>query len=51
MSMSDIFISYKHEDEKIACKIAGALEEEGWTVWWNPKVRAVNTLMTRLRRY
>jgi TIR domain len=38
--MSDIFISYKHEDEEAARKIASALEEEGWTVWWDPKLRA-----------
>ena len=38
--MSDIFISYKREDQEIARKIASALEEEGWTVWWDPKLRA-----------
>src|SRR5215510_15963986 len=38
--MSDIFISYKREDQTIARKLADALEGEGWTVWWDPKLRA-----------
>jgi hypothetical protein len=38
--MSDIFISYKREDQQIARKLADALEGEGWTVWWDPKLRA-----------
>src|SRR5262249_2142796 len=38
--MSDIFISYKREEQPIARKLADALENEGWTVWWDPKLRA-----------
>jgi hypothetical protein len=38
--MSDIFISYKREDQPIARKLANALEGEGWSVWWDPKLRA-----------
>src|SRR5262245_47151435 len=38
--MSDIFISYKREDQADARKLADALEREGWTVWWDPKLRA-----------
>jgi TIR domain len=38
--MSDIFISYKREDQATARKLADALEGEGWTVWWDPKLRA-----------
>jgi formylglycine-generating enzyme required for sulfatase activity len=38
--MSDIFISYKREDQATARKLADALEEEGWSVWWDPKLRA-----------
>lgn len=37
--MSDIFISYKREDQTTARKLADALEGEGWTVWWDPKLR------------
>jgi hypothetical protein len=37
--MSDIFISYKREDQATARKLADALEGEGWTVWWDPKLR------------
>ena len=40
MSMSDIFISYQREDQATARKLANALESEGWTVWWDPKLRA-----------
>jgi formylglycine-generating enzyme required for sulfatase activity len=38
--MSDIFISYKREEQATARKLADALENEGWTVWWDPKLRA-----------
>jgi hypothetical protein len=38
--MSDIFISYKREEQPVARKLAIALESEGWTVWWDPKLRA-----------
>jgi len=38
--MNDIFISYKREEQGIARKLADALESEGWTVWWGPKLRA-----------
>ena len=38
--INDIFISYKREEQAIARKLANALEGEGWTVWWDPKLRA-----------
>jgi formylglycine-generating enzyme required for sulfatase activity len=38
--MSDIFISYKREDQPEARRVANALEREGWSVWWDPKLRA-----------
>ena len=38
--MSDIFISYKREEQVTARKLADALENEGWSVWWDPKLRA-----------
>ena len=38
--MSDIFISYKREDQATARQLANALETEGWTIWWDPKLRA-----------
>lgn len=38
--MSDIFISYKREDQPTARQLADALEREGWNVWWDPNLRA-----------
>src|SRR4029450_2598237 len=38
--MSDIFISYKREEQATARKLANALETQGWCVWWGPKLRA-----------
>jgi hypothetical protein len=38
--MSDIFISYKREEQPLARRLADALEKKGWSVWWDPKVRA-----------
>lgn len=37
--MSDIFISYKREEQVAARKLADALEKEGWSIWWDPKLR------------
>lgn len=33
--MADIFISYAREDRERASRIADALEERGWSVWWD----------------
>jgi hypothetical protein len=38
--MSDIFISYAREDRPRAEAIAKALEEHGWSVWWDRDIRA-----------
>jgi formylglycine-generating enzyme required for sulfatase activity len=38
--MSEIFISYKRDEQPTARKLANALERQGWTVWWDPKLRA-----------
>ena len=38
--MSDVFISYKREDQPTTRKLANALETAGWSVWWDPKLRA-----------
>ena len=38
--MADIFISYKREEQRTAKKLADALQKKGWTVWWDPEVRA-----------
>jgi len=38
--MTDIFISYKREDQKVAKTLAEALEAEGRSVWWDPKLQA-----------
>ncbi|MHC4205799.1 MAG: TIR domain-containing protein, partial [Planctomycetota bacterium] len=36
--MSDIFISYAREDRARAQIIAGALERQGWSVWWDREI-------------
>jgi len=38
--MSDIFISYAREDREIAASIAGILESEGFSVWWDRVIPA-----------
>jgi TIR domain len=36
--MVDVFISYAREDRKIATKLAHALEDRGYSVWWDPVI-------------
>jgi len=38
--MADIFISYEHSDHARAQRVAEALEQHGWSVWWDRKLRA-----------
>ena len=38
--MNDIFISYKREEQPVAKRLADALQKKGWSVWWDPKLRA-----------
>ena len=38
--MSNIFISYSSEDRDTARRLAQALEQEGWSVWWDRKIAA-----------
>jgi hypothetical protein len=33
--MSDIFISYAREDRPRVERLAAALEQCGWSVWWD----------------
>ncbi|MGE0825941.1 MAG: TIR domain-containing protein [Candidatus Binatia bacterium] len=41
--MADIFISYASEDREAARQLARALEECGWSVWWDRKILAGQT--------
>jgi len=38
--MSDIFISYTHEDQPYARTLAQSLEAQGWSVWWDRTIPA-----------
>ncbi len=38
--MADIFISYAREDRERVRLLADALEEEGWSVWWDHRLSA-----------
>jgi hypothetical protein len=38
--MTDIFLSYKREDQRTAKSLAEALEAKGWSVWWDPRLQA-----------
>jgi hypothetical protein len=41
--MSEIFVSYAREDRSRAQLLARALEEEGWSVWWDRSIPAGRT--------
>ena len=36
--MGQIFISYANEDKDFACRLAGAFEVRGWSVWWDKQI-------------
>ena len=36
--MSDIFLSYASKDRETAKALAGALEQRGWSVWWDRRI-------------
>jgi hypothetical protein len=38
--MADIFISYAREDRTKAQQLAAALEDSGWSVWWDTRLKA-----------
>ena len=38
--MADIFLSYAHEDRAAAERVALALEQRGYDVWWDPDIPA-----------
>lgn len=38
--MSDIFISYSRKDLPKVRLLADALNNKGWTIWWDPKIRS-----------
>lgn len=41
--MTDIFLSYAREDAQTAKRLAGALADEGWLVWWDRYIPAGKT--------
>lgn len=36
--MGQIFISYASEDTEFARRLAGAFEDQGWSVWWDKQI-------------
>ena len=36
--MADIFLSYAKTDRDRAKLLAAAIEEHGWSVWWDRKI-------------
>jgi hypothetical protein len=38
LGMSDIFVSYHHEDRPRAERVAKALQAQKWTVWWDREI-------------
>src|SRR5580658_7598746 len=48
-AMSDIFISYAREDRPRAEAIAKALQDHGWSVWWDRHIRTGETFRRVIR--
>jgi hypothetical protein len=37
--MTDVFVSYSHQDREIADRLVARLKARGWTVYWDPHLR------------
>jgi hypothetical protein len=48
--MSDVFISYAHEDQRFVRQVAQALEAEGFSVWWDHSIPPGQTWDTFIAR-
>ena len=48
--MANIFISYSRKDAAIAKVFAGALQAEGWSVWWDVSIRTGETYPKAIAR-
>lgn len=38
--MADVFLSYAREDRESAKRLADAIQEKGWSVWWDRRIPA-----------
>jgi len=47
--MADIFISYARKDRKRIEPLAVALEERGWSVWWDRRFRPGEDIQKKIR--
>ena len=48
--MPDVFISYARADRKHVRLIALALQKEGFSVWWDPKIKPGKKWNDSIRR-
>ncbi|MGF1468788.1 MAG: TIR domain-containing protein [Sandaracinaceae bacterium] len=48
--MADVFISYSHRDRAAAQAVKDALIADGWSVWWDPELRAGHPFDTQIER-
>jgi TRAP-type C4-dicarboxylate transport system permease small subunit len=48
--MADIFVSYSHQDADCVRDIATALEDQGWSVWWDPAIRSGESFVSLINR-
>lgn len=44
--MADVFLSYAHQDRRVAAQLAEVISKQGWSVWWDNQIR-VGTLFPR----
>ncbi|MCW5785140.1 MAG: toll/interleukin-1 receptor domain-containing protein [Nitrospirales bacterium] len=48
--MADVFISYKREDRSLVFKLARALQERGFTVWWDRRIETGENWLKCIKR-
>ena len=48
--MADVFISYKREDRSLVRPLVRALQERGFTVWWDSRIETGANWMACIKR-
>jgi hypothetical protein len=44
--MADVFVSYARSDKALVVPLVAAIEQSGWSVWWDPEIAPARSSTT-----